>query len=90
MEPICTSAEDGEYDTRARSDGQTIRVYDIAYTWAISSGGERLLHTQEVTGSKPVSPTTLSFNSTHVFVLPQHGRDYRHCNGHNATLLSKG
>src|SRR5712692_10689619 len=24
---------------------------------AISSGGERLLHTQEATGSKPVSPT---------------------------------
>src|SRR5512132_1905488 len=28
---------------------------------AISSGGERLLHTQEATGSKPVSPTKPSF-----------------------------
>jgi hypothetical protein len=25
---------------------------------AISSGGERLLHTQEVAGSRPASPTT--------------------------------
>src|SRR5207249_3620323 len=28
-----------------------------AAEWAISSVGERLLHTQEATGSKPVSPT---------------------------------
>jgi hypothetical protein len=27
--------------------------------WAISSVGERFLHTEEATGSIPVSPTTL-------------------------------
>jgi hypothetical protein len=25
--------------------------------WAISSGGERFLHTEEAAGSKPASPT---------------------------------
>jgi hypothetical protein len=31
--------------------------YKIGLNGALSSGGERLLHTQEVTGSNPVAPT---------------------------------
>jgi hypothetical protein len=31
--------------------------------WAISSGGERFLHTEEATGSIPVSPTIFSISS---------------------------
>jgi hypothetical protein len=30
-----------------------------AVVWAVSSGGERLVDTEEVTGSNPVSPTIL-------------------------------
>src|SRR2546422_7528904 len=38
-----------------------------ASEWAISSVGERLLHTQEATGSKPVSPTNPNFVRTASF-----------------------
>jgi hypothetical protein len=34
--------------------------------WASSSVGERLLHTQEVAGSKPASPTTQFEGRIHV------------------------
>src|ERR1019366_10531367 len=38
--------------------------------WAISSGGERLLHTQEVVGSNPTLPT--------ISLLVRRDRDSRH------------
>ena len=43
---------------RSRGDGGEGR--GDRETWAHSSAGERLLHTQEVTGSNPVAPTTAS------------------------------
>jgi hypothetical protein len=35
---------------------------------AISSAGERFVHTEEVTGSIPVSPTVVAGAANHVFV----------------------
>ncbi len=35
---------------------------------AISSGGERFLHTEEVAGSKPASPTKAYAQAAYIFV----------------------
>ena len=40
--------------------------FEVPILRALSSGGERLLHTQEVRGSNPLAPTMVSF----LFSLP--------------------
>jgi hypothetical protein len=61
----------------SRATGPLVRLgrgvrYSLTSARAVSSAGERFVHTEEVTGSIPVSPT---IGCDHVFDLRLHGSD---------------